>query len=77
MGGKRVVLLCIAFLQDKIPEKLDRMKDVFFSTFPILHASNAEKPHSSSLIKTKASFIMFSAEAGLSETLLGPGEPGK
>ena len=42
-------------------------------TFPFLHASNEEKPHYSSPITTKASSITFSAETGLSETLLGPG----
>ena len=54
-----MVLLCIVFLEEKSVEKLDRMKDGLVSNFHILHASNAEKPHSSSPIKRKASSIIF------------------
>ena len=73
MGGNRVVLLFFAFLEEKRVQKLDRMKDGLVSTFLNLHASHAEKPHLISSIKTNASQIMFSAETGFSETLLGPG----
>ena len=69
--GNRTVLLCIAFLEEKSVENLDRMKNELVSTFPILHASDAVKPHPSSPIKTKAS--KASAETRLSGTLLGLG----
>jgi hypothetical protein len=49
----------------------ERMKNGLLSTFQ--HCGNADKLHLSSSIKTKSSKITFSAETGLSETLLGPG----
>ena len=55
IGEKRVVIMCITFLEEKSVEKLDRLKDGLVSNFSILHASDAEKPHPSSPIKTKAS----------------------
>ena len=46
-----MVLLCIALLEERESvEKLGRMKNGLFFTFPFLHATNAEKP-----ITTKAS----------------------
>ena len=72
--GTMVVLLCIAFLEEReCVEKLGRTMNKLVSTFPFLHASNAEKPHLSSPITTKASQITFSAETVVSKTLLGPG----
>ena len=68
-----MVFLFIAFLEEReYVEKVGRIKKGLVSIFPFLHASNAEKPHPISTIKTKASKITFSAETGLSETLLGP-----
>ena len=69
-----MVLICIDFPEERESvERLGRAKDALVSTFPFLHASNAEKPHTSYPITTKALYIAFSAETGLSETLLGPG----
>ena len=51
----RDMLLFIAFLQEwECVEKLGRMKNGLVSTFPFLHASNAEKPHFSSHISANA-----------------------
>ena len=56
----------IAFLEERgCVEKIVRMKDALVSAFSFLHLSSP--------ITTKASKIRFSAETGLSETLLGPG----
>ena len=56
MGGTRVVLIFIAFLEAmECVEKLGRMKSGLVSTFPFLHAKNAEKHHLSSPITTQAS----------------------
>ena len=66
---KRVVLFCFAFLEERESVEMPgRIKNGLVSTFPFLYVSNAEKP-----ITTKASQIKFSAEIGLSETLLGLG----
>ena len=45
---------------------------VFFPSFLLLLASNAENPQLSSPITTNASYIKVSAETDPSETLLGP-----
>ena len=46
MGVNRVVLLFNDFLEEReYVEKLGRVKNGPVSTFPFLHASNAEKPH--------------------------------
>ena len=69
-----MVLLVIAFLEEKeSDEKLGMIKNGLVSTFLFPDELNSEKCHLSSPITTKASKIMFSAETGLSETLLGPG----
>ena len=66
-----MLVLCIVFLEEReSEEKLRAMKNGLVFTFPFLYASYAEKPNLSSPIKTKASEILFSAETGLSETLL-------
>ena len=56
MGGTRVVLIFIAFLEEmECVEKLGKMKSGLVSTFPFLHAKNAEKHHLSSPTTTQAS----------------------
>ena len=53
-----VVRLYIAFKEERENVKrLERMKNGLVSTFPFLHASNAEKPHISSPITRKASYF--------------------
>ena len=50
------MVFCIAFLEEReSEEKLGRMKNGLVLAFPFLHASNAEKPHLSFTITTKAS----------------------
>ena len=54
--GKRVVLISYAFLEERESvERLGKMKNGLVSTFPFIHASNADKPYLSSPIipKTK------------------------
>ena len=61
-----------AFMNEReIIQKLDGLQMDLSSLFFFLKQWR-ETPFSSP-IKTKASYIMFSAETGLSETLLGPG----
>ena len=46
MEGNRVVLLFIAFLEEReYVEKLGRMTNGLVYTFPFLHTNNAEKSH--------------------------------
>ena len=68
-GGKRVVLLIIAFLKERgCREKLGICRIDLSPPF-LFYASTAEKHYLTSSIKTKT----FSSETGLSETLLEPG----
>ena len=67
-----VVLICIAFLVERESlEKIGSVKDRLVSTFPFLH--QAKQRHPTQTPHKKVCKITFSAETGLSETLLGPG----
>ena len=69
-----VAFLCIASMGKKksgVMSILHHSKLLY--TLPFLQESNGVKHHPISPINTKASLIMFPADTGLSETVLGPG----
>jgi hypothetical protein len=70
LGGNWMVLLFTAFLDKR--GSIKKLDHSWLDFSPLFIFSNGAM-HLSSPIKTKASKIMFSAETGLSEILLGPG----
>ena len=69
-----MAFLCIAFMgENKSGGMTILHHSKILYTLPFLQESNGVKHHPISPIKTKVSLTTFSAETGLSETLLGPG----
>ena len=73
-GRNMVVLLFIYYLEEReCVEMPGRMKNGHVSTFPFCPCKPYRGTPPTTPITRKASGNMFSAETGLSETLLGPG----